>query len=218
MKANCGLSATVEPAASHSGRGVAGDADPVPPIKSRGGRRLNSRRRRQGGQDLTEFSLVIAPLLLSLFFVLDIAWLVYSQATLQYAVVQGVRYAITLQTTGGMGLFPSIKTTVQQNAFNGMLGRDNSSPYWNKIVVTLYTAEGTYLADSNQSSPPASADGIQTDGSAPLVEVSVTGYKMSPFMPTVTDPGKTVLAPVILSARSWDLMEVPSLNGAPSLN
>jgi hypothetical protein len=164
--------------------------------------------------------MIIAPLLLTLLFVIDIAWMVYSQSMMQYAVVQGVRYAITSQTMTGLGFFPSVKTTVQQAAFSGILGRDSTSPYWHNIVVTLYDCEGNYLADSNEANPPASANGIQADGNPPLVEVSVTGYKLNPFMATLaTNSGSASALPgVILSARSWDMMEAPPLSGAPSLN
>jgi Flp pilus assembly protein TadG len=160
-------------------------------------------------------------MILFLFFLLDVAWMTYSRAVLQYAVAQGVRYAVTDQTMSGKGQFASIKTVVQQNAYNGMLGKDSSSPFWKSIVVSFYTPDGTLLCNSTQTNPPATCNALLPDGSAPLVEVAVTGFRANPFIITiVTKPGSfsDVLAPVTLSATSWDRVQAPPLfTGVPAL-
>lgn len=66
---------------------------------------------------MLEFTLAFLPFIGFLFLILNIAWAVYSRSTLQYAVAQGVRYAVTSQTIAGKGQRASIQTVVQGNAF-----------------------------------------------------------------------------------------------------
>jgi hypothetical protein len=60
-------------------------------------------RSRERGSQVVEVGLVLLPLCGFVFLILDMAWAFYVRATLQSAVREGVRYAITSQTMTGMG-------------------------------------------------------------------------------------------------------------------
>jgi Flp pilus assembly protein TadG len=172
--------------------------------------RLPSRRRRQRGTELLEFTLLLLPLLGFLFILLDVAWAVYTRATLQYAVAQGVRYAVTSQTMNGLGQKDSIRTVVQRSAF-GRLGSGSSSPGWSSIQVHFYLPDGTDVSNT------AGGNG-QQNGVYPLVQVSVESFSQKTFMPTIKMPGlSTILSPIVMSARAWDRMEASPPTGPPAM-
>lgn len=158
---------------------------------------------------MVEFTLVMLPMLMFLFLILDVAWAVYSRATLQYAVAQGVRFAVTSLTIGTLGQKDSIRTVVQQNAF-GRLGANSSAPAWAKIQVHFYLPDGTDV------SGVAGGNG-QHNGVYPLVQVSVEGLSQTTFMPTIKMPGLGTLSPIVMSARAWDRMEASPLKGPPAM-
>jgi Flp pilus assembly protein TadG len=177
------------------------------------------RKASQKGSELLEFTLVLLPMLGFLFLILDIAWAVYSRSTLQYAVAQGVRFAVTSQTVGAMGLRASIQTIVQQNAF-GRLGATAGVATgvngWNNIYVDWY------LVNSDGSitnvDGVAGGDGMTSTGQLPLVEVSVQNILSKTFMPNIQLPGLgTPLKPILMSAVAWDRMESPPLTGIPAM-
>ena len=77
----------------------------------RGDKRANvgpAARQRAGGRVLA-----MLPLLAILFAVLDLSIAIFVKNTVQFAVCQGVRYAVTSQTMPGMGQDDSIKSVVQ---------------------------------------------------------------------------------------------------------
>ena len=74
-------------------------------------RACSARSRR--GSVLVESSFALLPLLALIFGVIDIAFAIFVKNTMQYAVRQGVRYAVTSQTMAGMGQDNSIKTVVK---------------------------------------------------------------------------------------------------------
>lgn len=175
--------------------------------------RPSSRRRRQRGSQILEYTLVLLPALGFLFLILDVAWAVYSRSTLQYAVAQGVRYAVTSQTIGTMGQRASIQTVVQLNAFgrlNGTTGTATGVNGWNSIYVDWYlvNADGTLTNEDGV----VGGNGMQADGSLPLVKVSVQSFTSKTFMPTIKMPGLTTLNSIIMTAVSWDRMESPPIS------
>ena len=167
------------------------------------------RKQKQRGSEMLEFTLVMLPMLMFLFLILDVAWAVYSRATLQYAVAQGVRFAVTSLTIGTLGQKDSIRTVVQQNAF-GRLGANSSAPAWAKIQVHFYLPDGTDV------SGVVGGNG-QHNGVYPLVQVSVEGLSQTTFMPTIKMPGLGTLSPIIMSARAWDRMEASPSTGPPAM-
>ena len=167
------------------------------------------RKQKQRGSEMLEFTLVILPMLGFVFLILNIAWAVYSRSTLQYAVAQGLRYAVTSQTMTGLGQKDSIRTVVQQNAF-GRLGANSTAPAWSSIQVHFYLPDGTDVSNT------VGGNGEQ-NGVYPLVEVSVESYSQKTFMPTIHIPGLGTLNPIVMSARAWDRMEASPLTGPPAM-
>ena len=179
--------------------------------------RPHVRKRKQRGAEILEFTLAFIPMLMFMFLILDVAWAIYSRATLQYAVQQGLRYAVTSQTTKvngvALGQIDSIRTVVQRSAF-GKLGKDGSAATdltgWNSIQVHFFLPDGTDVTGV------AGGNGEQ-NGIYPLVEVSVESFSQRTFMPTIRLPGLGVLGPIVMSARAWDRMEAPPMSGAPPM-
>src|ERR1051325_2973340 len=121
-------------------------------------RRIKCRK----GSELLEFGLVITPMLGFAFLIIDLAWAVFTRSTLQYAVREGVRYAVTSQTIGSLGQKDSIRRVVQQNSL-GMLATQAG---FDQIQIRFYTPD-TFTDISNN--PGANLGGN-------LVEVAVEGY------------------------------------------
>ena len=172
-------------------------------------RQFRLRKHKQRGSEPLEFSLVMLPTLGFLFLLLNIAWAVYTRATLQYAVAQGVRYAVTSQTMTGLGQKDSIRTMVQKSAF-GRLGANSSASAWSNIQVHFYLPDGTDVS----STPGGNG---QQNGVFPLVEVSVEGISEKTLMPTIKIPGLGTLNPIVMSARAWDRMEASPTTGPPAM-
>ena len=147
-------------------------------------------------------------LLLLLFGVLNEGWLIYRTATLQFAVREGCRYAVTnqvlnLQDTGGnnYGVIESVKYIVQRRAM-GFLGGSPADSGYQYIHVRYYNPS------SSLTNPDTSS--TQNQGGN-LVEVSVEGMpgtNLIPFMP--------VFFPINLSARSSDRVEGNPIGGLPA--
>jgi Flp pilus assembly protein TadG len=176
--------------------------------------RSGLRSQRQRGSQMLEFTLAFLPFIGFLFLILNIAWAVYSRSTLQYAVAQGVRYAVTSQTLAGKGQRASIQTVVQGNAFGKLAatpGAASGVNGWNDIYVDWYLVnpDGSLTNEDGV----VGGNGMQTDGQLPLVEVSVQSFSSNPFMPTVKMPGlSTILTPIVMTAASWDRMETPPIS------
>ena len=82
--------------------------------------RSGLRKVKQRGSEMIEFTLVLLPFLGFTFLILNIAYAVYQRSTIQHAVAQGVRYAVTSATSTGLGARSSIQKVVQSNAFGSM--------------------------------------------------------------------------------------------------
>lgn len=125
------------------------------------------RRRRSGGNALVEWALVLLPTLGIITAFFDVSFALFSWSTLQNAVREGVRYAITFQTMTGLGQDASIKTTVATNSM-GLLTSSSSL-----INVNYYspTAPTTAIAAPNGNDP------------GNIVTVSVQGYPLQWLVP-----------------------------------
>jgi hypothetical protein len=168
------------------------------------------RRQKDGqeGQSLIEFTLSLPLLLLLIFGIVNEGWLLYRTVTLQFAVREGCRYAITNQTlklkdSGGnnYGVIESVKYIVQQRAI-GLLGTATSDPRYGLIHVRFYNpATGLTTEDTSAT----------RNQGGNIVEVSVEGYNaqnLVPFMPTFF-----VISP---DARSSDRMEGSPIGTLPA--
>jgi|HubBroStandDraft_5_1064220.scaffolds.fasta_scaffold467148_2 Flp pilus assembly protein TadG len=139
------------------------------------------------GSQVIELALVLLPLCALVFLILDIAWAFYVKATLQNAVREGVRYAVTSQTMTGLGQDASIKTVVQQNAMGLLSGSAGVA------LINIQYYLPTTLA-------PVS--GLNSNQGGNIVDVYVQGYSLPPLGPIFRNP-----APLSLGAQSFDRME-----------
>jgi Flp pilus assembly protein TadG len=183
-------------------------------------RKLDGKRKRRRGVEIIEFTLVLLPLLGFTFLLLDLGWVVYRRATLQFAVREGCRYAVTNQVRTDLkdangnsyGMVDSVKAVVQSSAM-GFLGNTPSGTGWASIQVRFYAATG------NMTTPialPANCS-VKTPGpnasiTPNLVEVSVENYQAGVFAPLMRSA-----TPLNLTARSIDRMESIPRTGAPPL-
>jgi len=116
------------------------------------------RRRQSGGNALIESVFTLLPTFAIICAFADFGMALFRWNTLQNAVREGCRYAITFQTTGGNGQDASIQNVVQQYAFGFVKTTDSPQ----HIFVNYY-------APTNLNTP------IATGGNVPgnVVIVSV---------------------------------------------
>jgi Flp pilus assembly protein TadG len=155
------------------------------------------RAARQRGAELVEFGLVLIPLLGFVFITCNLAWCLFNRATLQYAVREGVRYAVTSRTLKDKCHVDSIKTVVQNNSF-GLL---NGTQGWDRIHVSF-------------TDPVTFKEGTNAGGQ--IVEVSVEGYSMDLIAPLLTG-GNVDKKSMTFEARSADRMQPSPSGGAPCM-
>jgi Flp pilus assembly protein TadG len=152
-----------------------------------------NRKRNQRGSEILEFGLTCLPLFGFIFLTLDVSWMIFAQVTLQSAVRDGVRYAVTGQTLGGMGQDASIRTVVQNSAVGFLAGTTGAS----QIAINYYL--------------PSNLTETQSNAGGNIVEVSIIGFALSPLGP-ILHSGSAVA----ISARSSDIVEPPA-NGIPPI-
>jgi Flp pilus assembly protein TadG len=127
------------------------------------------RRRRQRGNQLVEVSLIFLPLFAILLGLFDFSIALFLRATMQNAVREGVRYAVTYQTSGGMCQDASIKAVVKSSS----VGFLSDASYDSKIKVRYF----------NPSSLGAEVTGSNSNTPGNVVEVAVEGYTWSWIAP-----------------------------------
>lgn len=120
------------------------------------------RRRSQRGSQFVEAALAMLPFTAMLFLVLDTGWGLWVKATLQHAVVEGMRYGVTGQAIPGQGQVASIQNIVVNQA----MGLLNGFPAVS-ITVRFYT--------------PSTLAATSSNASGNVLEVSIVGYPFSPF-------------------------------------
>jgi Flp pilus assembly protein TadG len=152
------------------------------------------RRARQRGNAMLEGALALPPLLMLLFATIDFSIAILVKNTVQSAVREGVRYAVTGQTAGGLGQDESIRTVVENNS----LGFLNSSNGDSLISITYYNP-----------STLAVATGIGSNAPGNIVQVQVTGLSWAWMVPYARSS-----APLQISATSMDIVE-PNATGVP---
>jgi len=120
-----------------------------------------------------------------LFLVGDLSWMLFARATLQYAVREGVRYAVTGQTMSGMGQDASIRAVVQQNSMGLLAGSTGAS----KISISYFDVNANLAATSRNAG-------------GNVVQVSATGVNVVPMAPLFRDK-----SPLSMTAVSSDVVE-----------
>ncbi len=151
-------------------------------------------RGNERGSEIVEFSLTILPFFAILFLIVDASWVIFVRATLQFAVREGVRYAITGQT-GPQGQDAAITSVVQNNAMGLLNGPAGAS-----LVTINYYQPGTAAA---------LPDVVNSNIGGNVVQVSVNGMSLIPMAPLWRSA-----SPVLVFATSGDIVE-PSPGGVP---
>lgn len=153
---------------------------------------VGRRRKTQGGSALLEGALVLLPLLAICFALLDYPLALFIQNTLQGAVREGVRFAIT-QQTGTSGQDAAIKAQVETFSMGFLTDADITSG------VSLFSI--TYY--NPNSSLTTAVTGVGSNGQGNICVVSATIKRK--FMAPIWQA--TGLIP--FSAASSDMMEAP---------
>jgi Flp pilus assembly protein TadG len=172
------------------------DAQVVDAAKQAGRKPLSPRNRRRSGNALLEGAFTILPTFALIFAFVDFGLLLFRWATLQNAVREGCRYAITFQTVTGDGQDASIESVVQQYAMGIVSTTDNPQD----IFVKYYTT-------SNLTTPVASGGNVPGN----IVEVSVQGVSWSWIAPLSGSYGGGVpffrnSTPITLNIYSSDIL------------
>jgi Flp pilus assembly protein TadG len=157
------------------------------------------RKRASSGNALVEWMFVLLPTfaLITAFF--DVSFALFSWTTIQNAVREGCRYAITFQTNGGQGQDASVETIVQQNAM-GLV-----TVAGGLIKVNYFgTNPATGLYSLTTPIPFASGGNIPNN----IVEVSVQGYPLNWMIPlsgTLANPIRST-SPAVINVYSDDVL------------
>ncbi len=161
---------------------------PLHRVTTRGKRGISQR-----GNAMLEGALALPPLLMILFATIDFSIAILVKNTVQAAVREGVRYAVTGQTTGAHQ-DDSIKSIVASNS----LGFINSSNQDSLISITYYNPATLAAVSGAGSNAPGN-----------IVEVQVTGLSWAWMVPYARSS-----APLQISATSMDIVE-PNATGIP---
>ncbi|MEQ1949343.1 MAG: TadE/TadG family type IV pilus assembly protein [Bryobacteraceae bacterium] len=151
------------------------------------------RNRRRRGNVMVEAVFTFLPMFAMILFFTDIGMMLFRWTTLQNAVREGCRYAITFQTSPGKGQDASVSEVVQRYAFG--------------LVKTTDTPQRIHVDYFSPASPNAS---IASGGNVPgnVVEVSVQGLNLAwmfPLSGTLAGPFYASV-PLQLTVRSSDIL------------
>jgi Flp pilus assembly protein TadG len=148
--------------------------------------RAQKPNRRRRGNSFVEAGLVLVPFMALVLGITDYSLALFVRTTMQHAVREGVRYAVTYQKMTGLCQDASIKEVVRQNAVGFLKPAD----------VTANVFIRYYLPTTFAAAPaPANSPGN-------IVEISVENYQwrwIAPLWRTAT--------PLTIVARATDIME-----------
>jgi len=155
------------------------------------------KNRRRSGNAIIEAVFTLLPTFALIFAFIDFGLLLFRWATLQNAVREGCRYAITFQTGTGLGQDASIEAVVQQYGMGIVKSTDNPQD----IFVKYYTVTNLNTA-------------VATGGNIPgnIVEVSVQGVSWSWIAPLSGSSGSGGVpflrntTPITLNIYSSDIL------------
>jgi hypothetical protein len=165
---------------------------------------------------MLEFTLAFLPMLVMIFFIMNISWAIFVKSSLEYAVRAGVRYGITITgtqaTAANSTLTAMVKTRVQANAMGMLPGATGIG----KIFVN-------YLQPPDPGSSGASTDvSTQLYGNSPgnIMQVSIQNFTLAPLAPRLFSwKGKIDNSASPLSAVAADQIEpsndLPPIGIAP---
>lgn len=154
------------------------------------------RKRRSSGNVIVESVFTMLPTFAIILMFVDMSLMLFRRSTLQNAVREGCRYAVTFQTSGGLGQDASVEAVVQKFAMNFVT--TNDSPQ--HIFVNYYAP-----TDLNTA--------IATGGNIPgnVVEVSVQNISYSWLAPLSGSYGGSIpffrdSTPISIAVYSSDIM------------
>ena len=152
------------------------------------------------GSAIVESAFATLPLLAVLFAVLDISFAIFIKNTLQFAVRQGARYAVTSQTIPGLGQDDSIRTVVKSYTLGLLDALSPDRDGMKRVTITYYDPLSLAVV---------TGQGSNVGGN--IVVVSATGLSWAWMVPLLRDA-----TPLQFSVSSADIMEATPLAGAPA--
>ena len=135
---------------------------------NRGKTPSESRRRRSSGNVIIESVFTMLPTFALILAFVDFSLMLFRRSTLQNAVREGCRYAVTFQTATGLGQDASIEAVVQQYAMNFVKTTDSPQ----HIFVNYYTPTNLNTAIASGGNVPGN-----------VVEVSVQNISFAWLAP-----------------------------------
>jgi len=133
-------------------------------------------KKNERGQAAVEAALVIVPLMMVLLAIIDVTVAIFMMNTLEYAARQGVRYAITGQTSSGLQQNGSIRKVVRDNSMGFLTSAPDS-----EITVTYYSLVTDPTSPNVNTSQQVTGAGSNANGN--LVKVSVAGFSWAWMVP-----------------------------------
>jgi Flp pilus assembly protein TadG len=166
---------------------------------------------------MIEFTLTFLPMVAFILLLMDIGWAVFKRATLQFAVREGCRYAVTNQVQGALkdsgnkayGLLDSVKWVVQSRAL-GFLGSKATDTGYSLIQVRFYDPNASLTAALPLPTGCSDTTTAAPNWTGNLVEVSVENYQSNSLGPILRSA-----TPLNFVVRSADRMEGNPIAGVP---
>jgi hypothetical protein len=144
------------------------------------------RRGRERGTAQVEFALLLLPFLALVMFIVDTAWVIFAQSTIQSAVREGVRVGITAVAGSGCATVTcTVQNTVQTYSFG---------------FVKASNVQVTYYSTSSGTLTQVSGSGADVGGN--IIQVTVTNI-------TIKSMGAIMrqATPISLAATASDVIE-----------
>jgi Flp pilus assembly protein TadG len=167
----------------------------------------------QSGSVMVEAAVIFIPFLAIFFAIFDFGMALFLQNTMQFAVRQGVRYAITSQVMTGMGQDASINSTIVTNSF-GFLSYLGGTGTNSTCVGTTYGSACvniSYYQQTLGSSPTLTlVTGTGSNSQGNLVQITASGLNYNWMIPLLRSA-----VPLNFSVSSADIMEAQP-NGPPT--
>jgi Flp pilus assembly protein TadG len=162
-----------------------------------------------------EAAVILVPLLAIFFALIDYGMALFLKNTMQFAVRQGVRYAVTSQVQNGLGQDDSIKAVVNQFSFGFLSyvapGPPTTTCTGTACIAISYFHQETAVSATCAAPPCLNAvNGVGSNAAGNVVQVTAAGLTYKWIVPLLRT--NTALT---FSASSADIMEAQP-NGIPA--
>jgi Flp pilus assembly protein TadG len=155
---------------------------------------VRRRRKSSGGHALLESVFTLLPTFALILGLTNVSLMIFRWTTLQNAVREGTRYAVTFQTQTGLGQDASVENVVQQYAM-GIVKRSDSPQ---TIFVKYYTTSNLNTAITSGGNTPGN-----------IVEVSVQNLSfawLAPLSGSLNGGALYTSQPLTLNVYSSDIL------------